>query len=73
MHVGALDRHSAAWIDDDDARAALCASSHQPLKQHGMTPGKIGADEHDQIRFFKVLVCAGHRIRAERPDVSGNG
>ena len=37
----------------------------EPLEQHGMAPGEIAADQHDEVGQLEVLVEAGHRVAAE--------
>ncbi len=34
-------------------------------KQHRMAPGRIGADQHQQIGFVEILIAAGHGVGAE--------
>ena len=62
-----------AWIDHDDARAALLLVGEHALKQHRMAPGRVGADQHQQIGLVEVLVAAGHGVGAEGAAMAGDG
>ena len=42
------------------------------LIEHRMAPGEIGADEHDEVGEFQILVAAGHRVGAEGALVPGD-
>ena len=72
MLVGAFACFGSAWIDDDHPRAARLRR-HHALMQHGVAPGGVRAREHEQIGAVEILVAAGHRIRAQRALVAGDG
>ena len=42
------------------------------LVEHRMAPGEIGADQHDKIGEFQILVAAGHRVGAEGAAMAGD-
>ena len=63
--VGAFGRRRAARVDDDELGAALLLVAHDALEQNGMTPGGVGADEHDEVGFVQILVTARHDVGAE--------
>src|SRR5688572_22864830 len=74
MHIRELASRGASWIDDDDLQLgplALCLEN--ALKQNRMTPGRVGADEHDEIREAQIVVADGHDVFAERTLVSSDG
>ncbi len=72
MQIGGGGGRGAARIDHDDARAAPFARGFEPLKQDRMAPGGIGADEHDEIRQFQIVIGAGHEIFAEGAAMPGD-
>ncbi len=37
-----------------------------------MAPGRVGADQHQQVGLVEILVAAGHGVRAERAAVAGD-
>ena len=66
VQVGNLAGLGAARIDHHDVHPGPCALGRlQALKQDGMTPGEIAADQHDEIGQFEILVEARHRVGAE--------
>ena len=44
----------------------------QTLMQHRMAPGRVAADQDDQIGLFPVLVNAGDHVLAERAHMTGD-
>ena len=70
--LGVVRSVGTTWIDHDHARAALLPVRQHALEQHGMTPGGVGADQHEQIRLVEVLVAAGHGVGAESAAVAGD-
>ena len=38
-----------------------------------MAPGRVGADQHQQIGLVEILVAARHRVGAERAAMAGDG
>ena len=61
-----------ARIDHHDAGAALLLVDEHALVQHRMAPGRVGADQHQQIGLVEILVAARHRVGAERAAVAGD-
>ena len=45
----------------------------QPLKQHRMAVGRIGADQHHQVSHIEIVVAAGRAIGAEAAGIAGHG
>ena len=73
MQIGHLAGRRAARIDDDDAqRRAPLLGLDDALIQHRMTPGRVRADQHDQVGQLQVLVTPRHQVFAERPLMSGH-
>ena len=68
--VVVADGIGPARIDHDDAGAALLLVGEHALVQHRMAPGRIGADQHQQVGLVEILVAAGHGIGAERAAVA---
>ncbi len=67
MQIGALAGRGAARIDHHDlARRVLLLRRQHALMQDRMAPGGIGADQHQQVRLFEILVAARHGVAAER-------
>jgi hypothetical protein len=71
--LGVFCAVGAARIDHDHARAALLPVREHALEQHGMAPGRVGADQHEQVGLVEVLVTAGHGIGAEGAAMAGDG
>ena len=74
VKVRNVRRHGAARIDDDDAhvRPSLLRR-REALVEDRMAPGEVGADEHNEIRQFQILVSSRHRVRAEGALVARDG
>ncbi len=53
LQIGALAGGGAARIDVDDLGAPPLAVGLHPLIEHGMTPGRVGADEDDEVRLVR--------------------
>ena len=70
--IGLFRRRRATRIDDDELRAALLLVAQNALKQDRMTPGRIGADQHDEIGAVEILIASRHDIGAEGALVSGD-
>ncbi len=64
LDVGGADEVDAAWIDDDELRSLPQA----PLEARGedrMAIGRVGANDHDDIRLFDTIEILGASRRAE--------
>lgn len=61
-----------ARVDHDHARAALPTVLQHALEQHGMAPGRIRADEDEQVGLVEILVAAGHGVGAEGAAMARN-
>ena len=61
-----------ARIDHHDARAALLLVGEHALVQHRMAPGRVGADQHQQIGLVEIFIAARHRVGAERAAMAGD-
>ena len=73
MQVGRFGGRRAARIDRHETRGRVpLPGLHQSLMDHRMTPGRIRADQHDEIGQFQILVAARHQILAERAAVAGD-
>ncbi len=56
MQIGEVAGRGATRIDHDEAHAGpLFLGLHDALIQHRVTPGGIGADQHDQIGQLQIL------------------
>ena len=55
----------AARIDHHDAGTARLLVGEHALKQHGMAPRRVGADQHQKIGLIEILIAAGHGVSAE--------
>jgi len=64
------DSIGAARIDHHDAGAALLLVDEHALVQHRMAPGRIGADQHQQVGLVEIFITSGHRVGAERAAVA---
>ena len=62
----------AARIDHHDARAALKLVGEHALKQNRVAPGRVGADQYQQIGLVEILIATGHGIGAECAAMAGN-
>ena len=72
MQVGALAGGRAARIDVDDAHAALGARHLDALVEDRVAPGRIRADQHDEIGELQVVVALRHDVGAEGAAVAGH-
>ena len=70
--VGIGGGRGAARIDDHDLCAAFGLVAHHALEQHRMTPGGVGADQHDEIGLVEIGIGAGNGVRAEGAPVAGD-
>ncbi len=70
--VGIGAGRGTARIDDDDLRAALGLVAHHALEQHRVTPGGVGADQHDEIGLVEIGIGAGNGVGAEGAPVAGD-
>ena len=74
VQIGALGGGGPAWVDRHQPPAGMIlARLEEALVEHRMAPGGIGADQHDQIGQFQILVAARHRVLAEGARLGGNG
>ena len=69
MQIRHLSGLGAARIDDDKLDAAPRPGRLDPLPDHGMAPGGVGADQHDQIGRLQILVTGRHDVLAEGPQM----
>ena len=44
----------------------------QPLKQHRMALGRVGADQHHQVGCIEIVVATGRTIGAEAAGIAGH-
>jgi hypothetical protein len=73
VQVGLLAGRGAAGVDHHHAHAGpALAGGGDALPEHRMTPGGVGADEHDQVGELQVLVGQRDRVAAERALVCGD-
>ncbi len=74
VHVGKVGRHRSARVDEHHTHARpLRLGLGEPLVDHWVAPGEIGADQHHEIGLFDVLVVARHSVRTEGAFVAGHG
>lgn len=74
MEVGEVGGGGPARVDRHDLhRRARGLGGGEALVEHRMAPGEVGTDQHDEIRFLKILVGAGHGVGAEGASVSRDG
>ena len=73
MQVGDVGGHGAARVDQHDLHLRpLLLRRRDALVEHRMAPGEVGADQHDEIGKFQILVGARHRVGAEGAPVAGH-
>ena len=70
MQIGNVAARRASRIDDDDPGSMGCFGRRQTLVQHGMTPGGVAADEHDEIGEIDVVVASRDDVLAEGADMA---
>ena len=74
MQVGDVTGRRAARIDDYDAHTrARGLRGDDALIEHGMRPGRIGADHHQQVATLEIFVIAGHCVGTEGAFVACHG
>ncbi len=61
-----------ARIDHHHAGAARLLVGKHALVQDRMAPGRVGADQHQQVCLVEILIAAGHGVGAERAAVTGD-
>ena len=73
MQIGALAGRGPARIDDDDAagRFGLLRRQHA-LVQDRMAPGRVAADQDQQVGLLQIFIAAGHDVAAEGALVAGH-
>ncbi len=64
--VGILGGGGAARIDHHDLGAALALVPDHALEQHGMAPGRVRADENEQVGRVEIVVACPARCRRRR-------
>ena len=69
MDIGDVACRGMARIDGNDFRAALLARGDKPLIKHRVAPGRVAADQNDEIGGLDIVVATRNDIFAERPDV----
>ena len=72
VKVGAFGRFGAARIDDYELRPAGRPCGDDALVDDRVTPGGVGADQHDKIGLIDIVVGDRHHIFAERAHVAGD-
>ncbi len=74
MQVGTLAGGGAAWVDHHQAHLwPSGAGGENALVDDRMAPGGVGADEHNHVGQFEILVDPGDDILAEGSLVAGYG
>ncbi len=73
VQVCALSGFGATRVDDDKLRAALGARGLDPLPDHRMAPGGVGAHQQNQICLIQILIAAGDDILAKGAVMGGHG
>ena len=71
--VGVVGRRGAARINDNELGAARALVGDDALIEHRVAPGRIGADQHDQVGGIEILVAARHGVGTERAPMAGDG
>ena len=62
-----------ARVHYDHPQRRVCSLGRfETLEQDRMTPGEIGADQHNKVCQFKIFIGSRNRVRAECPPVPGN-
>ena len=73
VQIGRVGRGCAPGVDSDDEQLrATCLFRHDALINDGMTPGQIGAYQHDKLGAVQILVAAGHCVGTECALVTDN-
>ena len=73
MQIGGIAGGGGARIHHHQARPfPLAPALEQPLEQHRMALGRIGADQQHQIGQIEVVVAAGRAIGAEAAGIAGH-
>ena len=73
MQIGKLTGRRTARIDVHNAHALVrrfCLL--QALEQHGMAPGEIGADEHDEAGELQILINIRNDVGAKGAFMAGD-
>jgi hypothetical protein len=72
VDIGGLGGVGAAWIHhhDLDAAGVFAFSLQQPLEQHRMAFGRVGADQKRHRAVVEVLIAAGGTIGAQAAGVA---
>ena len=73
MQIGAVAGGRAARVNDQQAGAALGARLFNTPKQHRVTPGQIGADQHNDLGLLQILVAGANSIAAKGALMAGHG
>ena len=75
VEVGGGGGRGGAGVDHHDAHGAgiPLAALQQPLEEHRMAVGGIGADQEHAIGQVEVVVAAGRAIGAEAAAIGGDG
>ncbi len=69
--IGVLGRRGSPRIDDDQFGTAVSLGGDHALIKDGMAPGRIGADQHDEVGFIEIAVGAGNHVGAKGAAVAG--
>ena len=73
VQVGGIAGSGGPWIHHHQARPIpLAPALEQPLEQHRMALGRVGADQQHQIGQIEVVVAAGRAIGAEAAGIAGH-
>ena len=72
VEIGALRGLGPARVDHHQLHVAFRARSLDPLPDDRMAPGRIGADQDDEVGRFDIVVAGRHDILTEAADVTGD-
>ncbi len=73
VHVGDVSGHGATRVDQHDLHLRpLFPGRGDALVEHGMAPGEVGADQHDQVGKLQVIIGSRYGVGAEGAAVAGD-
>ena len=74
MQVRRIRGGRGPWIHHHQPQSLilLALAFQQPLKQHRVAVGRVGADQEDQIGMVEVVVTTGRAIGSEAAGISGH-
>ena len=70
--IGFVAGRGPPGIDDDDLGAAPRARVEHAAEEDRVAPGRVRADEDDEVGLIEILVAAGHRVGSESAPVPGD-